>query len=188
MHRLKYFFLPLHRKSESAKGDNGFPFLLSKLIRHLGIEEIIVRGIEELELTNTFLVEVKVKGKKIEVFVDSDEGINLQMCQRLSRWVEATLDENSMFGDEYTLEVSSPGVGTPLKLQRQYPKNIGKIIEVKYGDGEQVRGVLTKVNPESIEVSYESKIKEGKKTKKVTEQKEVKFEDIIESRIKISFN
>jgi ribosome maturation factor RimP len=154
----------------------------------LDIGEIINRGIEELELTDTFLVEVKVKGRKIEVFVDSDEGINLQKCQRLSRWIEATLDENKMFGEEYTLEVSSPGVGTPLKLQRQYPKNIGKIIEVKYGDDDQVRGILTKVGPESIEVSYETKVKEGKKTKKVMEQKEIKFEDIIESRIKISFN
>jgi len=178
----------LRKKSESVKGDNGFPFLLSKLITHLGIEEIIGRGIEELELTGTYLVEVKVKGKKVEVYVDSDEGINLQKCQRLSRWIEATFDQNGMFGDEYTLEVSSPGVGSPLKLQRQYPKNIGKIIEVKYGDGDQVRGTLTKVTPESIEVSYEVKVKEGKKNKKVTEQKEVKFEDIIESRIKISFN
>ncbi len=176
------------QKSRSGKGDNSSLFYYHKLIALLSIEEIIETGIRELGFEDTYVVEVKVKGKKIEIFVDSDEGINLQKCQRLSRWVEATLDENRMFGDEYTLEVSSPGVGTPLKLYRQYPKNIGKLIEVKYGEGIQVKGTLTKVGPESIEVSYETKVKEGKKTKKVMEIREIKFEDIIESRIKISFN
>lgn len=176
------------QKSRSGKGDNSSLFYYHKLIALLSIEEIIETGIRELGFEDTYVVEVKVKGKKIEIFVDSDEGINLQKCQRLSRWVEATLDENRMFGDEYTLEVSSPGVGTPLKLQRQYPKNIGKTIEVKYGDGMEVKGTLTTVGPESIEVSYEMKVKEGKKTKKVMEIREIKFEDIIESRIKISFN
>lgn len=176
------------QKSRSGKGDNSSLFYYHKLIALLSIEEIIETGIRELGFEDTYVVEVKVKGKKIEIFVDSDEGINLQKCQRLSRWVEATLDENRMFGDEYTLEVSSPGVGTPLKLYRQYPKNIGKLIEVKYWEGIQVKGTLTKVGPESIEVSYETKVKEGKKTKKVMEIREIKFEDIIESRIKISFN
>lgn len=176
------------QKSGSGKGDNSSLFYYHKLIALLSIEEIIETGIRELGFEDTYVVEVKVKGKKIEIFVDSDEGINLQKCQRLSRWIEATLDENSMFGDEYTLEVSSPGVGTPLKLQRQYPKNIGKTIEVKYGEGMHVKGTLTNVGPESIEVSFETKVKEGKKTKKVMEIREIKFEDIIESRIKISFN
>ena len=100
----------------------------------------------------------------------------------------AGFDEKKTFGENYVLEVSSAGVGSPLRFLRQYPKNIGRIIDIKYGDGKNVRGLLKEVNNNLILVEYETKVKEGKKNKKVIVTEEIKFEDIIESKIKISFN
>jgi ribosome maturation factor RimP len=151
-------------------------------------ENLINTGIEALEMTDVFLIDLRIRGNKFEVFLDSDEGITFQKCQRLSRWLEASLDASLVLGNDYTLEVSSAGVGSPLRFLRQYPKNIGKIIDVKYGEGLAVRGVLKSVEGNLIGIEVEKKVTEGKKTKKVTVIETVRFEDIIESKIKITFN
>ncbi len=151
-------------------------------------ENFINTGIEALEMTDVFLTDFRIRGNKFEVFLDSDEGITFQKCQRLSRWLEASLDASLVLGNDYILEVSSAGVGSPLRLLRQYPKNIGKIIDVKCGEGQAVRGVLKSVEGNLIGIEVEKKVTEGKKTKKVTVIETVRFEDIIESKIKITFN
>lgn len=152
------------------------------------IEKLVEKGLAELEFTDTYLVDLKIKNNKIEVFLDSDDGVSFLKCQKLSRWLEAIFDEKKTFGEMYTLEVSSAGVGSPLKLLRQYAKNIGRIIDIKYGDSKSAKGTLTRVEGNLIFVEYEIKVKEGKKNKKVIVTDEIKFEDIIESKIKISFN
>lgn len=154
----------------------------------LELENLIETGLAALELNDTYLVNVRVKNNKIEVFLDSDTGIDFIKCQKLSRWLEAVLDEKKTFGENYILEVSSSGVGSPLLLLRQYPKNIGRLIEIKYSDNKQVKGYLKDVQGDVISVEYETKTKEGKKNIKSIITEQIKFEDIIESKIKISFN
>ncbi|MEY3420174.1 MAG: hypothetical protein RIR48_454 [Bacteroidota bacterium] len=149
---------------------------------------MINQGLTELQLSDLYLIECRIKGNKIEIFLDSDEGVSFLKCQKLSRWLEAIFDEKKTFGDNYILEVSSAGVGSPLKFLRQYQKNIGRIIDIKYGTGNQVRGILSAVIDDMIHVTYETKVKEGKKNKKITVTEQIKFNDIIESKIKISFN
>lgn len=157
-------------------------------MQHSELEKLVEKGLGELEFLDTFLVDIKVKNQKIEIFLDSDTDINFQKCQKLSRWLEEIFDATKLFGESYILEVSSAGVGSPLKFIRQYPKNIGRTIEVKYEGTKQVKGALTKVEDDKIYVSHETKVKEGNKNKKVVLMEVIKFEDIIESKIKISFN
>ncbi|MBK9737396.1 MAG: ribosome maturation factor [Saprospiraceae bacterium] len=157
-------------------------------MQNLELEKLVLEGLTQLEYVDTYLVDIRVKNNKIEVFLDSDEGISFLKCQKMSRWLESFFDENKTFGDVYTLEVSSPGVGSPLKMLRQYPKNIGRIIDIKHSIDKQSKGILKDVIGDKIYVEYEIKIKEGKKNKKVIMTDEIKFEDIIESKIKISFN
>jgi ribosome maturation factor RimP len=152
------------------------------------IDKLINQGLTEQNLSDMYLIDCRIKGNKIEIFLDSDEGVSFLKCQKLSRWLEAVFDEKKTFGDNYVLEVSSAGVGSPLKFLRQYQKNIGRIIDIKYGTGNQVRGILSTVIDDMIHVTYETKVKEGKKNKKVTVTEQIKFKDIIESKIKISFN
>ena len=152
------------------------------------IEKLIEKALIELEFPDTYLVDLKIKNNKIEIFLDSDEGVNFLKCQKLSRWLEAIFDEKKTFGEIYILEVSSAGVGSPLKMLKQYPKNIGRIIDIKYEGGKNAKGILKNVDGNLISVEYEIKVKEGKRNKKVIVTDVIKFEDIIESKIKISFN
>ncbi|MFZ1705369.1 MAG: ribosome maturation factor [Saprospiraceae bacterium] len=150
------------------------------------LQQIISQGIKELGYTDVYLIDVRVKDQKIEVFLDSDEGITFLKCQKLSRWLESIFDEKGTFGPSYILEVSSAGVGSPLKLLRQYVKNIGRFIEVKSQHHEKTRGLLAEVNENIIVITFEEKIKEGKKNIKVVRRVEVPFDEIIEAKIKLN--
>jgi ribosome maturation factor RimP len=165
-----------------------FPFLLRYNMDVQGISELVNKGLESLDFKDTFLVESIITGKKIEIFLDSDDYVDFAKCKKLSRWLEAIFDEEKYFGESYILEVSSSGVGRPLKFLRQYNKNIGRIIDIKHSVDKRSKGTLVSVEENVLSVEYEIKVKEGKKNKKVIMTDQIKFEDIIESKIKISFN
>ena len=84
-----------------------------------------------LEERNLFLVELKVQGKKkIEVFADSDTGISINECAEISKFLGGLLDEADIMSDNYTLDVSSPGMSNPLRVPRQYKRRIGRTLEI----------------------------------------------------------
>lgn len=151
------------------------------------ISELVEKAIVELEYSDCFLVDLKVNNSKIEIYLDSDSSITFERCRKVSRQIEAVLDEEQWFGEKYTLDVSSAGIGRPLKYLRQYVKNIGRIAEVKTVNNEKVRGSLSYVDEEKITITFEEKRKEGKKNVKVTVNKDIPMAEIIETRIKISF-
>ena len=143
---------------------------------------------EKMEGTDLFIVELSVKpGNKIEILVDRDSGLALEDCLSVSRHVEGNLDREL---EDYSLDVSSPGVGKPLKLKRQYVKNVGRTVNVKRTDGTIVEGVLVSSDEEKIVVHTRTKEEvEGKKGKKwVDRDEEIAFDTISEKKIVISFN
>lgn len=144
----------------------------------------------EEEFTDCFLIDIELKGanQRVEVYLDSDEGISFRKCQRISRYLEAHLDEEGWLGEKYTLEVSSPGVKRPLKFPRQFPKHIGRKLEVKTTDGEKFVGKLKEVTDSKIALAWTERIKEGKKKKNVDMEKEIPFSVIDKAIVKISFN
>lgn len=150
------------------------------------LEEVISKGIEAVGFPDLYLVEVRAKNNKIEVFLDSDEGVTFLKCQKLSRWLEEILDKDGSFGVAYTLEVSSAGIGSPLRMKRQYRKNIGRFIEIKLIDSDKIRGILAAADEDKVVVTWEEKIKEGKKYVKVTRMVEVTYEQINEAKIKLN--
>ena len=134
-----------------------------------------------------FIVELSVKpGNKIEILVDRDSGLALEDCLSVSRHVEGNLDREL---EDYSLDVSSPGVGKPLRLKRQYVKNVGRTVNVKRTDGPIVEGVLVSSDEEKIVVHTRTKEEvEGKKGKKWVERdEEIAFDTISETKIVISF-
>ena len=149
--------------------------------------ELVSTAVAELKLDDVYPVDVHVSNSRIEVFLDSDEGITFQKCQQISRWLEAIFDADKRYGESYVLEVSSAGVGKPLKLLRQYAKNIGRLIDIRHKGDQRSRGTLEKVDGHLITVAFEEKVKEGKKNKIVKRQEVIPFEDIIEAKIKLSF-
>jgi ribosome maturation factor RimP len=132
-----------------------------------------------------FLVEVKMlPNNKLIIHVDGDEGISIQDCAAISRHVGFHLEEENTIEKAYNLEVSSPGVGEPLKLKRQYEKNIGRDLSIKLSGGELKEGKLLAMNDSSITI--EAKVKEkGKKAQLV--ETIIGFDNIIETKVLISF-
>jgi ribosome maturation factor RimP len=132
-----------------------------------------------------FLVQVKMlPNNKLIIHVDGDEGISIQDCAAISRHVGFHLEEENAIEQAYNLEVSSPGVGEPLQLKRQYYKNIGRLLSIKLTDGTIKEGKLLSVTDE--EISIEESVKEkGKKAQLV--ETTLGFENIVETKVLISF-
>lgn len=150
-------------------------------------EKRVIELVEEKisDRPELFLVEVKMlPNNKLIIHVDGDEGISIQDCAAISRHVGFHLEEENTIEKAYNLEVSSPGVGEPLKLKRQYQKNIGRELSVKLNGGELKEGKLLSVEDKSITI--EAKVKEkGKKAQLV--ETILDFENIIETKVLISF-
>ncbi|MFW5890463.1 MAG: ribosome assembly cofactor RimP [Marinilabiliaceae bacterium] len=113
-----------------------------------------------------FPVSVEVKpGNRIEVLIDSKEGVPIEYCIETSRLIEKSLDRDS---EDFELEVSSPGIGQPFKVKEQYWKCIGRPVEVLLPDGRTQKGVLEEVGDDGFVVKEEKKVKpEGKKKKEL---------------------
>lgn len=139
------------------------------------------------EFADCFVVDVSHTGRKLEIFVDSDSPMTFGKCQRISRYLEGYLDEEKPLGEEYRLDVSSPGVDRPLKFYRQYLKNIGRTLEVTTTEGETYSGQLKAATPTEIVLETKQRVKEGKRKKTVVEDVTVAHDAIKKSIVKISF-
>ena len=156
------------------------------------IEEKITALLEEKfqedAFTECFLVGLKLHAhNKLDVFLDSDFGITFEKCQRISRYLEQYLDEEKWLGEKYVLEVSSPGISRPLVMKRQYPRNIGRKVEVKLKDGDKRTGILTEVEEDRITLEEKIRVKEGKRKKVEVVETEISFNSIDHTKVKITF-
>lgn len=148
---------------------------------------MVVESLESNEFVDCFFYDMTITDNKMMVYLESDSSISYLICRKVSRHIEAYLDEILWMEGKYTLEVSSPGIGSPLKYDRQYVKNVGRTIEVKYGEGEKVKGLLTRAEEGVIDVSYKERVKEGKKKKTIEIVKTIDVSDISEAKIKVTF-
>jgi ribosome maturation factor RimP len=132
-----------------------------------------------------FLVEVRIKPtNNIKVFIDGDEGVPLSALVQYNRKLYKDLEESGMYPDgNFSLEVSSPGLDEPLKLHRQYKKNIGRYVDITLQDASKKEGKLLEATEEGIVLETET----GKGKKKEVKQETVLFTDIIQTKIQIKF-
>ena len=139
------------------------------------------------ENADLFLIELKfLADNKIYVEVDGDKGVSLKECIRISREIEHNLDREE---EDFSLEVTSPDVANPLKVKRQYIKNINRILNVKLRDNTAVQGELISVTDNEIELEWKARepkpIGKGKIT--VVKNATIQFKDILEAKVKIIF-
>ncbi len=137
--------------------------------------------------TELFLIELKfLADDKIYVEVDGDKGVSLKECIRISREIEHNLDREE---EDFSLEVTSPDVANPLKNRRQYVKNINRTLDVKLQDNTTVQGILKNVTENEIELEWTARepkpIGKGKIT--VVKNATIRFEEILEAKVKIIF-
>ena len=130
-------------------------------------------------------------GPRVEVYVDSDTGITIEQCARLNRKLQAVFDEapKDWIGEKYALDVSSPGVGQPLRLLRQYTPNIGRIVKLTLKDGMIVEGNLAAVDEEGVTIAREISYKDAKKKKTIRETVEVRvaFDTVDKAIVVVGF-
>ena len=144
------------------------------------IEELITPKLDEM---NLFLVDVVIGANfKIQVFADGIPSITIKQCTELSRFVESYLDEEASVPEKYTLEVSSPGMTNPLRVNQQYKKRIGSTLKITLNNGDQVAMILKEVDNDTL-FGLRTKIEE-KKTKKPI--KKINEEDLESISIDLS--
>jgi ribosome maturation factor RimP len=132
-----------------------------------------------------FLVEVKIRPtNNIKVFIDGDQGVSIEKLVFYNRKLYKEIEEDNMFPNgDFSLEVSSPGLDEPLKLYRQYLKNIGRFVEVTDKDGNKKEGKL--IGATEQEISVEEQKGKGKKLEIL--QHAIPFENIKMTKIQIKF-
>ena len=132
-----------------------------------------------------FLVEVRIKPtNNVTVFLDGDNGVGIDKLIQYNRRLYRQLEEEVFFaGGDFSLEVSSPGLDEPLKMHRQYKKNINRFVEVVQEEAVKIEGKMTIVNEDSIVVEEEK----GKGKKKEVIEHIIPFEKIKSTLVQIKF-
>ena len=133
---------------------------------------------EWLEGKEYFLVDINVdKENRITVEIDHKDGVWIEDCCQLSRFIEEHFDREE---EDYELEVGSAGIGQPLKVLQQYINLIGKEVELMTAEGKKLSGILEDANAESFKVSYAEKQKlEGNKPPVLVDvQRDFSYNDV----------
>ena len=154
------------------------------MITQAQIKKLVTDKIED---TDQFMVSVEVKpGNNIQVEVDSMSGIGVQEFMAISRHIEGSLDREI---EDFSLRVSSPGVGEAYKVLDQYKKNVGRKVKVKTNDDRELVGELISFDDEQICVKTKERKKvEGKKSKQVVEEDiTIRLRNIKKTNTEISF-
>ena len=129
-----------------------------------------------------FLVSVKVSTQNdIQVFVDKAEGISINECLQISRYIEEKLERQV---EDLQLSVSSPGLGKAFVVEEQYLKNIGKEVAVKLTDGKQIKGKLMAYDGSII---LETTKKEKKKKQIKVQEEIISSAQIKETKLIVKF-
>lgn len=136
---------------------------------------------------SVFLIDLTITdANKIIVTLDGDNGVQLQDCIDVSRSIDQNLDREEL---DFSLEVASVGVGSPLKMVRQYKKNVGRMLIVKLLDATTIEAKLDGATDEHIVLSWEArepkKIGKGKET--IQKRKEIPYNEIKEAIVTIIF-
>lgn len=138
-----------------------------------------------LEEPDHFLVEIRIKPtNNIKVYIDGNQGISIEKLVQYNRRLYRQLEEENLYPNgDFSLEVSSPGLDEPLKLHRQYIKNIGRNVEVTDLEGQKKEGKLLSADETGIVIEEQK----GKGKKMEIIQHQIPFSAIKATRVQIKF-
>lgn len=160
------------------------PSFYKNMIFREKVEALVSQGIADKPAI--FLIDLTIsESQKIMVTLDGDQGVSLQDCIDISKVIDNNLDREE---HDYSLEVASAGVSTPLKLVRQYKKNIGRVLKVKT-NAEKFEAKLENANDEFITLTWSArepkKVGKGKET--VEKKIDIPYSEIKEAMVTITF-
>ena len=148
------------------------------------VRELLNKALEEEE--SLFLIDFSVSADhRIKVILDGDTGVTVEDCAKISRTIEHNLDREE---EDFSLEVASAGATAPIRLPRQYKKNIGRTLSLDTLDG-SYQGELTATDDKGIVLEW--KVREPKPTGKgkttVQKSREIPFSEIKEAKVVLKF-
>jgi ribosome maturation factor RimP len=148
------------------------------------VNGLLIEGLNEKP--TVFLIDLTItESFKIIVTLDGDNGVALQDCIDISRAIENNLDREEQ---DFSLEVASVGVGSPLKMIRQYKKNVGRTLIVKLA-AETIEAELVEATDNFIILSWKAreakKLGKGKET--VLKRQEIPYTEIKEAIVTVTF-
>ncbi len=135
-----------------------------------------------------FLIDYSIsEANHIRVILDGDKGVSVEDCIAVSREIEHNLDREEV---DFSLEVMSAGVSEPLKLPRQYKKNVGRTLKLRTKDDSAFEGTLVSATEEAVTLQWKAREPKPVGKGKVTVQKEavLPYKDIAEAKVMITFN
>jgi ribosome maturation factor RimP len=163
--------------------------MLPSFYKNMAFKDKVIELLNEglKDKPSVFLIDLTIdSSNKILVTLDGDKGVTLQDCIDVSRAIEHNLDREEQ---DFSLEVASAGVSTPLKMVRQYKKNIGRTLKVKTQSA-TIEAELEAVDETKITLIWSArepkKIGKGKET--VIKKAEIPYEEIKEAIVTINFN
>ena len=163
-------------------GDKESPLFILNILKEK-VEQLIAEGVEG---TDIFLVKLTVSSSNdINVLLDSDSSLTLSDCRSISRAIESSLDRDD---EDFSLTVSSSGVGEPLVL-RQYKKNIGRKVRVTLIDGEIIEAKMVAADDKGVELEWKSREKKptGKGKITVVNKRLLDYQSIKQTIVLITF-
>ena len=163
-------------------GDKESPLFILNILKEK-VEQLIAEGVEG---TDIFLVKLTVSSSNdINVLLDSDSGLTLSDCRSISRAIESSLDRED---EDFSLTVSSAGVGEPLVL-RQYKKNVGRKVRVTLIDGEIIEAKMVAADDQGVELEWKSREKKpsGKGKLTVLNKRLLEYQNIKQTVVLITF-
>ena len=149
------------------------------------VAQLLEKALEEHP--DLFLLELNIsEANQIRVVIDGDQGVKLSDCMAISRAIEHNLDRDKT---DFSLEVLSAGVSEPLKLPRQYRKNVGRKLKLTTSS-ETIEGKLTEADENGVRLRWKARepkpVGKGKIT--VEKEAEVPYQDIVEAKVMVTFN
>ena len=173
----------MQRTKRQMKGTVAFPssFIMTQDTQIQAVEKLIGPLLKD----DVFLVSIKIKPtNNFKIYLDADSGLGIEKCIKINRALYKIMEEMGMYPEgDFSLEISSPGLDEPLKLIRQYKKNIGRDVEVITNEDIKKEGKLTGIDEDKITIEY----KEGKNKKAVVKTEEILFTDIKQTKVQIKF-
>lgn len=170
-----------------VKGTQKVPYFIAQNLENM--KDYLESLLEEvLEERSYFIVSIDISDakKKIEIYLDDEhENIPISELAKMSRWMLNRFEEDQHKADEYVLEMSSPGIGTPLTDIRQYRKNVDRHLEIKHDDKVST-GRLVEFSEELLVLEAERPKKSNKKQMEKFELN-IPFNSIIESKVVVKF-
>ncbi|MDG1911922.1 MAG: ribosome assembly cofactor RimP [Flavobacteriaceae bacterium] len=145
------------------------------------VETLLEASLEEN--SSLFLIQLKIgSDNSIHITLDGDQGVTLKDCMNVSRAIEHNIDREEF---DFSLEVASAGVGSPLLNSRQYIKNVGRKLRVELTDASSLEGILTAADDQEFTLEWKQRepkpVGKGKVT--VTKQKSLSYKEINNAKV-----